>query len=166
MKSFKSTFAIVVLSILLFASGMNAQWTSGYDAKVTKSGNYLEIQFKGQVDSTAGTYVALTSKQFELGDFSSLESMTGSYLFTKSGSGAPNIFVNLLGSNDATQATFPLVEQIVDTTTSETYTNFDTVLGNTRVKYWKLYVKNGANGRDNSTFDIRLRFKRDPILTE
>jgi hypothetical protein len=161
----KRSLLFATIFLILFSVTSFSQWTSGYNPKITESGNYIELQFKGQVDSTAGTYVALTSNQFELGDVSSLESMTGSYLFTKSGSGAPNIFVNLLGSNDPSQ-TFPLVEQIVDTTNSETYSIFDTVLSNARPKYYKLYVKNGASGRDNSTFDIRLRIKRDPKLSD
>lgn len=154
----KRSLLFATIFLILFSVTSFSQWTSGYNPKVKTSGDYTELQFKGQVDSTGGTYVALTSNVFEIGDWSSLEYMTGSYVFTKSGSGAPNIFVNYYGSNDPTQ-TYPLIEQIVDTTNSETYSVFDTVLGNTRAKYGKLYVKNGASGRDNSTFDIILRFK-------
>jgi len=159
MKSFKS-FLTVVIVILLFASVSYAQFTSGWDAKSKTTNGYFEVQFKGQLDSTAGTNVALTSKAFELPDFSTLEYVNGSYDFAAGTYNAGNIFVNLLGSNDPAQSTFPLLAQLVDTTTGVAYTNITpSTLGNVRPKYYKAYFKNGASGGDNATFDVILRFK-------
>lgn len=165
MKATKS-FATVVIAILLFASVSYAQFTSGYNPKIRTSGNIMELTFTGTLDSTGGTYNALTSNQFEIPEFSSLEYMSGSYEFYCA-AGAPKIFVDLLGSNTPTSfntfsaVTYPLVAQIIDTTTSETRTNFASVFGNIRTKYYKLYVKNADPGRDNAKFEIILRFKLD-----
>jgi hypothetical protein len=160
MKSFKS-FVTILVALLVFPSVSNAQFTSGWNGGNGKlNGDYYEIQFKGQLDSTAGTYVELTSQKFEVPNFSSLEYVNGSYDFAAGTYNAGNIFVNLLGSNSVSLATYPLLAQLVDTTTSVTYTNITpSTLSNVRPKYYKAYFKNGASGGDNATFDVILRFK-------
>lgn len=154
----KKLFSIIVLTLVL-ATSVFAQFTTGFNPEVKSEKSYLEITCKGVLDTAAGTYDSLASRVFSLADFDAGAYFTVYHKFT-SATGAPNCLVDLYGSMDNTN--FVLIEQLVDTTTSETATFAATTLSYKRALYYKLVIEQVASGRDNTAFDVRLlATKRD-----
>lgn len=155
MKRFTLVFALfAILSLNVFA-----QFTTGYNPETKTSKSALLLTFAGVLDTAAGTYDSLASQVFSLEDFDGEGYFTFYKKFTST-AGSPNILVDLYGSFD--NSTYTLVEQLQDTTTSETATFTAKNLSNARAKYYKLVIEQVASGRDNSTFDVRIyAHKRD-----
>jgi len=157
----KRQLLTTILMVLLISFVSFAQFTLNPTRRGDNAG--LWLNYTGTLDTAAGTYDSLLTNMFSLEDYD----YTGTYFpfeytFTST-TGAPNILVDLYGSMD--NSTYILVEQLVDTTTSETETASATNLSNKRFKYYKLGFEQVASGRDNSTFDFWFGSpQKDPAL--
>jgi hypothetical protein len=154
MKLNLKTFVLMTAMIILLSIQAFPQWTSNFNPKDEKGMGGQTLVFTGTLDTAAQTYDDLTSNTFSIEDFDANAYISGFYYFNAP-VGAPLIYVNWMGSEDNTN--FTLVEQIVDTTASETRTYFSTTLGYKRPKYNRLVIENASTGRDNAAFNVTLR---------
>lgn len=147
--------------VLLISFVSFGQFVLNPESRTDNAG--LWLKYTGTLDTADGTYDSLLTNMFSLEDYD----QSGTYFpymytFT-SAAGAPNCLIDLYGSNDNT--TYILLEQLVDTTTTETKTAGATNFSNKRFKYYKFGIEQVASGRDGTTFEFYFGSPaKDPAL--
>lgn len=161
----KKRFALITIVLLLvsFAS-VFGQWTTNHSRYADNS--KLVLYFAGTLDSLnkAPGIDSLKSSLFSLEDYDQSGTyFSFNYVFTST-TGAPNICVDLYGTDDGGVNSYKIA-QIVDTTNSEVYTPVAFNLSNWRFNQYYLIFEQVAPGRDNSTFKAWLHSpQKDPAL--
>lgn len=150
--------------VLLISFVSFAQFTS---ITTRAEESQLLLHWTGSLDSAGGTTDSLRTPLFELADYDrSLIVFCYEYTFTSSPDTIPNACVNLFGSND--NSTWTLMEQLVDTTTSETATTGTTSFSNKRYRYYKIDFEAVDYDDENADdFDFDFWFispEKDPAL--
>ena len=149
---------LTLLTVLLFATIANAQWTTNAVAYPTKSD--LKIKFEGTLDTLGQTYATLTSNPFTLDDYDGVTDLEYSYLLSHSGN--VKVKVTLLRSEYTITAGSMLSTVLQDSIKIKTESGSYQALQGIRKSAYRLKVEALAGSRDGATFKITLKSpKRD-----
>jgi hypothetical protein len=152
----KKTLVAIFLLLTLFLTVSKAQWTPGYNPKVTGTSSGLELEFKGTLDTAGTTYGKLISDPFTLSDYDGVANIEDSFLLSNAGN--VKVKIALLKSDYFTvPASMDSTTVLQDSLKTKVETFGYVALQGIREKYYTVTVRNLPKGRKTTTFDFKIK---------